>query len=157
LRRLATRRQLQMEALPVVQVKNGQRARLFVGEKIYWVQQSGLASAEAGAALEIEPCTGGEWITASVRVNSSFLAETNDLGPLVLRRSAEGTVRLRSGDTVIIGGLRLSQTTRDRRKTGVVPTGRRDVEQEQEVCVLLQAWASLAPLKYQDNAMEVVP
>ncbi len=157
LRLLATRRQLHMEALPVVQVKNGQRTRLFVGEKIYWVQQSGLASVEAGAALEIEPCTGGEWITASVRVNSSFLGETNDLGPLVLRRSAEGTVRLRSGDTVIIGGLRLSQATKDRRKTGVVPTGRSDVEEEQDVCVLLQARASLAPLKYEDNAREVVP
>ena len=157
LRRLAMRRRLHMEALPVVQVKNGQQARLFVGEKIYWVQESGLASVEAGAELEIEPLTAGDWITASVKVNSSFLGETNDLGPLVLRRSAEGTVRLRSGDTVIIGGLRLSQATKDRRKTGVVPTGRSDVEQEQEVCVLLQARASLAPLKYQDNAMEVVP
>ncbi len=75
----------------------------------------------------------------------------------MLRRSAKGTVRLRSGDTVIIGGLRLSQATKDRRKTRVVPTGRSDVEQEQEVCVLLQARASLAPVKYQDNAMEVVP
>ncbi len=57
LRRLATRQQLYIKALPVVQVKNGHQARLFVGEKIYWVQQSGLTSVEAGSALEIEPRT----------------------------------------------------------------------------------------------------
>jgi len=57
LRRLATQRRLHIKALPVVQVKNGHQARLFVGEKIYWVQQSGLTSVEAGSALEIEPRT----------------------------------------------------------------------------------------------------
>ncbi len=157
LRRLATRRQLHMKALPVVQVKNGQQARLFVGEKIYWVQQSGLASMEAGAELEIEPLTAGDWITASVKVNSSFLGETNDLGPLVFRRAAEGMVRLRSGDTIIIGGLRLVERSKERRKTAMLLEGRYSYEEEQEVWVLLQARASLASLKYQDNAMEVVP
>ena len=157
LRRLATRRQLQMEALPVVEVKNGQQARLFVGEKIYWVRETGLASVEAGSELEIEPLTGGKWITASVKVNSSFLGETNELGPLILRRSAEGMVRLRSGDTIIIGGLRLAERSKEQRKTARLLEGRYSYEEEQEVWVLLQARASLAPLKYQDNAMEVVP
>ncbi len=157
LRRLATRRQLQMEALPVVQVKNGEQARLFVGEKIYWVRETGLASVEAGAELEIEPLTSGDWITAGVKVNSSFLGETNDLGPLILRRVAEGTVCLRSGDTIIIGGLRLIESSKERRKTARLLAGRYDYEGEQEVWVIVQARASLAPLKYQDNAMEVVP
>jgi len=157
LRRLATRRQLQMEALPVVQVKNGEQARLFVGEKIYWVRETGLASVEAGAELEIEPLTSGDWITAGVKVNSSFLGETNDLGPLILRRVAEGTVCLRSGDTIIIGGLRLIESSKERRKTARLLAGRYDYEGEQEVWVIVQARASMAPLKYQDNAMEVVP
>ncbi len=164
LRRLATRRLLHTEALPVVQVKNGQRARLFVGEKIYYWKLSGygwqnmaLDSVEAGAELEIEPLTAGDWITATVKVNSSFLGETNDLGPLVFRRAAEGMVRLRSGDTIIIGGLRLVERSKERRKTAMLLEGRYSYEEEQEVCVLLQARASRAPLKYQDNAMEVVP
>jgi len=157
LRRLATRQQLHMEALPVVQVKNGQQARLFVGEKIYWVRETGLASVAAGSELEIEPLTSGDWITASIKVNSSFLGETNELGPLVLRRSAEGMVRLRSGDTIIVGGLRLVERSKERRKTAMLLEGRYSYEEEQEVWVLLQARASLAPLKYRDNAMEVVP
>ena len=66
-------------------------------------------------------------------------------------------MRLRSGDTVIIGGLRLTDRTKDQSKTAAVLAGRYDYEEEQEVWVLLQARARLAPLTYQDNAMEVVP
>jgi len=155
LRRLATRQQLHMEALPVVQVKNGHQARLFVGEKIYWVRDTGLDSVEAGSELEIEPLTAGDWITASIKINSSFLGETNDLGPLILRRAAEGTVCLRSGDTIIIGGLRLIESSKEQRKTAMLVTGRYDYEGEQEVWVIVQARASLAPLKSRDNATEV--
>ncbi len=165
LRRLATRQQLHIKALPVVQVKNGQQARLFVGEKIYYwklsrsylAQAMELSSVEAGSELTIEPLTAGDWITASVKVNSNFLGEISELGPLVFRRAAEGTVRLRSGDTIIIGGLRLVERSKERRKTAMLLEGRYSYEEEQEVWVLLQARASLAPLKYQDNAMEVVP
>lgn len=163
LRRLATRQRLRIKALPAVQVKNGQLARLFVGEKIYYWKLTGqrqemtLGSVEAGSELQIEPLTGGEWITASVKVNSSFLGKTSRLGPLILRRAAEGTVRLRSGDTVIIGGMRLIDRTKGRRKTAALLAGRYDYEGEQEVWVLLQARASLAPMTNQDNTMEVVP
>jgi len=157
LRRLAMQRRLQVEALPVVQVKNGQQARLFVGEKIYWVRETGLASVEAGAELEIEPLTAGDWITASVKVNSSFLGETNDLGPLVLRRSAEGAVCLRSGDTMIIGGLRLAESSKEQRKTARLLNGRYGYEGEQDVWVIVQARASLAPLTNKDKTMEVMP
>ena len=161
LRRLGTRQRLHIKTLPVVQVKNGQQARLFVGEKIYYWKLSAswtheLDSVEAGCELEIEPLTGGEWINASVKVKSSFLGDTNRLGPLIFRRSAEGTVRLRSGDTVIIGGLRLADVTKGRRKTAAGLAGRYDYAGEQEVWVLLQARASLAPIRNQDNLMEVV-
>ncbi len=158
LRGLVTRGQLQVEALPAVWVKNGQRARLFVGEKTYYWRLSGdygsqemsLEPVEAGCELEIEPRTGGDRITANVRVSGSFLTGGNNLGPIALRRWMEGVVAVASGDCVIIGGLRTSSASDEQGWTAALPTRRYQGKKTEEIWVLVEARARLTAARGED-------
>ncbi len=164
LRGLSRRGQLQVELLPAIWVKNGQRARLFVGEKTYYWRLSGdygaqemsLEPVQAGCELEIEPRTSGDCVTASLKVSSSFLTGGNDLGPIVLHRCMEGVVRVDSGDSVIIGGLRMKRGSQEWRRTAAVPTGGLEFKDEQEIWIIVQARASLRAAARRDNTTEVV-
>ncbi len=164
LRGLSRRGQLQVELLPAIWVKNGQRARLFVGEKTYYWRLSGdygpqemsLEPVQAGCELEIEPRTSGDCVTASLKISSSFLTGGNDLGPIVLHRRMEGVVRVDSGDSVIIGGLYMKLGSEDWRRTAAVPTGGLGFKDEQEVWIIVQARASLRAAARRDNTTEVV-
>ncbi|HEY3376008.1 MAG TPA: hypothetical protein VGL77_00815 [Armatimonadota bacterium] len=161
IRALAQGMKMRVEAVPVVQVLNGGYANLFVGQSIYYWrltdaadQDIVLSSIESGTQLQVTPRTSGEWITVDVKVQNSFLRETNALGPLILRRSVEGTERLRSGDTIIIGGLHLTTSEGRQDKTlahpaplGPLARGSSRAISEQSVWVLLQAQAILTPAK----------
>ncbi len=158
LRGLFTRGQLQVRALPAIWVKNGQRARLFSGEKAYyWIlsgdsgqQQISLEPVQAGCELEIEPRTGGDCITANVKISSGFLTGGNDLGPIALRRRMEGVVKVTSGDCIIIGGLRMSSTSDEQGWTAALPTRRYQGEKTEEVWVLVEAHAHLTAARAED-------
>lgn len=158
IRALATRKKMRVEAEPSVQVSNGKHANLFVGQKIYFwrIRDNGdirLSSVEAGTQLDVTPRASGDIVTVDVTVTNDYLSEINALGPLVMRRSVRGTVRVAAGDTIIVGGLRLR--TQEQRHGKPVPgawpldqlvTGKDSVASSQEVWVLLQAQTSFAPL-----------
>ena len=97
------------QAMPMLQVANGQYANLFIGNTIYYwtLPDVDLDAIDAGTRLRVTPRTSGEWITINYRAEDRFLREQNDLGPLVIKRTLDGTVRIRSGDTILVGGLHL--------------------------------------------------
>jgi type II secretory pathway component GspD/PulD (secretin) len=158
IRALSAQSHMRIEAAPVVQVANSNWASLFFGQRIYywkindngWSQETVLDSVEAGTRLEITPQTGGEWVTLDVYIENNFLREQNTLGPLVLNRSLYSTMRVRSGETIIIGGLRLDM---DERQEQHVPSnagaalGAEHVSNTQDFWVLLQPIVSKTPVK----------
>lgn len=148
----STRRQMRVSAVPAIQVTSGNAATLFVGQTIfYWkLNSSGtlkLASVDAGTRLEIRPITSGDWVTIAIDVQNNFLREQNRLGPLIWRNSFTGTLRLRSGEIVLFGGLRLAQDETAKRRPPVrAIAGRARETQYREIYVLLQAETARTPL-----------
>lgn len=160
LRALRSQRRLRIDTVPAVQAVNGQQATMFVGQDVYYWRFSGrrrqqirLSSVPAGALLEVTPRTSGDWVNASVRVESSVFQEMNRLGPLIARRRASGTVRMASGDLLVVGGLRVVTTDKDRRTPMAAwplqapLAGRSASEDTRETWILMQARASISPLK----------
>lgn len=159
LRRLEQQHVLRISSLPSIMCKSGQWASLFVGETIYywaitdaWQNDKELASVYAGSRLLISPSSSGEWVRARVSVENSFLADRNELGPVVGKRRASSLICIPSGDMVIIGSLK--QTNRDdnvqRTAPGVWPldavlTGKLKHQEQGEVYVLLRAESALLP------------
>lgn len=147
---LATKFRMRVETVPELQVASGSSASLFVGQKAYywriknesWGQNLTLSSIEAGTRLDVSPRTSGEWITTSLHIENAFFRNAT-LGPLVLRQSTDSTVRVRSGDTILIGGLRLAARTREKGAPllGSLFTRRANNDAQQEVWILLQAQA----------------
>jgi type II secretory pathway component GspD/PulD (secretin) len=134
LRAEVTRGNAVIRARPKATVLNGETAHLFVGqEKLVQVTYldyfSGLYTGkilqvELGVKLDVTPWTGGGGlITAQVSPEVSNIAETaRGTGePTVAIRRARTTVRVRDGDTLVIGGLSLDQTGRTR--IGLPPLG----------------------------------
>ena len=139
-------------AMPMIQVANGQYANLFVGNTIYYwtLPDAELNAVDAGTRLRVTPLTSGEWITVDYRAEDRFLREQNDLGPLILKRTLTGTIRIHTGDTLLVGGLRMDMNELRRGKLlslkwpfTVSATARRT---RQEVWVLLKAEAVLNPI-----------
>ncbi|MHB9132847.1 MAG: type II secretion system protein GspD [Armatimonadota bacterium] len=157
---LQKKQQVRIHTEPAIQVLNGKRATLFVGQDIYYWQirswgEARLASTRVGSRLTVQPQTAGEWITLFTRIEDNALQETNSLGPLILQRNVQTTMRIRSGDTLIIGGLQLASQDKQRGKAGFVPLwpagdllGRHFANTTlREVFVLLRAQTSREPIR----------
>lgn len=102
-----------------------------------------LDNTEFGIRLRMTPLTSSEWITMDYKAENRFLSETNALGPLVLRHTVTGTIRMRSGETIIVGGL-----TMDSEEKSNSAASRRSNRKQQEVWVLLQAHSALNSAKH---------
>lgn len=161
LRRLRRKHALRISALPTLLCNSGRAARLFVGEQIYYWRLSSaddqdveLSSVDAGSLLSITPRSSGEWVHARVQVENSLLGDTNDLGPVILKRRVSSALRMHSGDLLVVGGLRQDSADLERRDParGLWPVdallkGRLNETQAAEIYVLLQAEAlAAAPL-----------
>ncbi|MEN6643920.1 MAG: hypothetical protein ABFE08_15905 [Armatimonadia bacterium] len=159
LQALQTKGRLRMQSLPSVWCKSGYSASLFMGQRIYywrfasiWSEEQTLDAAQAGTELTFYPRTDGEWITAWVTVQSDVPGQASPTGPVLMRRSAKTTVRLRSGQMMLIGGLLQSDSLRHRAKPTMLPwpadalaSGRLRIRQDGEVAVLVQMEAALMP------------
>jgi len=112
-------------ARPKVLTLNGEEARIIIGERYPYKQTTTTETStseeikfeDIGVALRVTPWVSPEgWITMYVHPEVSSLLETLDAGPRVATREAEVTVRVKDGETIIIGGLIKSEDTKSLKK-----------------------------------------
>lgn len=125
LRRLEHREDVRMDARPEVLVLSGREASLFVGRRQYyrfmrqrwWGQQLELRSVDVGISITTTPWTGdGNTFTTPFSISADSIISRDAEGlPLVSRQSADGALRITPGQTIVFGGLRMVETSREDR------------------------------------------
>ncbi len=110
---------------------NGQQADLFIGQtKFIKVsintsagKQEYIQGVDVGVKLQVRPWTGGNGeITVMLQPEVSNISEQErETGlPVLSTRRAETTVRVRDGETIMIGGLTQRQEYRTRSKVPIL-------------------------------------
>ncbi len=127
LRALEAKGCIRTEVCPSVTVRSGEPAELFLGRRHYFQalssgydQEVYLDATDVGSSIAAEPWTGdGEVITLPLRVQANTVLSLDAEGrPLVATRQAKGTVRIRSGETIVLGGLTIDTSDHQRRRAG---------------------------------------
>lgn len=105
-----------MHANPRIATVSGQNADIFVGRQKYLSQPVEMSGAnyrsmnfiDAGIKLEMTPWTGGDGeIIADVHSEVSVMSAPDPVTglPTLSSRTASTTVRVKDGETIVIGGL----------------------------------------------------
>jgi type II secretory pathway component GspD/PulD (secretin) len=114
-------------ASPSIAVLNGQEARIVIGERFPYKERTQTTSGttettkfvDIGTSLKVNPQINEDgYITLSLHPEVSSLQEALDAGPRITTREADTTVRIKEGETLVIGGL-ISQT--DNRSHDKIP------------------------------------
>jgi len=127
LKALLEKGQAEIKARPQMAAVNGERAEIFIGAQRfvqvsflqYGQQQERILSVPVGVRLRVIPWTGGNnEITTDIEAEVSNIVSIDpETGiPRLSSRNAETTVRVRDGETIVIGGLTLDQETIRQRK-----------------------------------------
>lgn len=113
---LVDKGQAEIRANPRLATLEGQPASIFVGRKEYFVVDlsSGttvsrtLQTVDVGVTLNVIPyVTDQQEITVTIEPEVSELNSAGDATlPSISRRTAKATIRVKDGDTIVIGGLR---------------------------------------------------
>ena len=103
---------------PKVTTLNNQEARILVGERVPYVQQTTqLGTASGGVSSEVQWLEVGIKLTVTPTINAdrqitlkvfpqvSLLSRVTAAGPVVGTREAQTTVMIKDNETVVIGGL----------------------------------------------------
>jgi len=116
LKLLVDKGQANIRANPRLATLEGQPASIFVGRKEYFVVDLSteteitrtLQTVDVGVTLKIVPyVTEQQEITVEIEPEVSELSTTGrDTMPSITRRSAKATIRVKDGETIVIGGLR---------------------------------------------------
>lgn len=112
---LVTKRQARVRACPRIATVSGSSANIFIGQQQYLTipLAYGNTSIDAGVSLTMTPLTGGGGeIIVDLREEISTLSApdaTTGL-PTKTSRTANTTVRVRDGQTIIMGGLRQAES-----------------------------------------------
>lgn len=107
---------------PKIATLNGVKASIEVGSKIVYQTggDQGAAEKDVGIKLEITPQINDEgWITAEIAPTVTFLEGYDQVEgklPIIGRRLASTSVRVKDGEEILIGGLISEQTNRDKQK-----------------------------------------
>jgi hypothetical protein len=152
LRALREKGLIRVRAFPSISVANGRIGELFIGEEQYiWRlvgsrQEIKMAAVAAGTRLWCRPYTGGQVVNIKAVLESNNIIKAGTEPTLAQRRVAT-TLCLRSGQTVVAGGLRMMETTTQRVRpwplggwpiTGPLIQGQTGAIQEKQLWVLLQ-------------------
>ena len=101
-------------ASPSIAVLNGQEARIVIGERYPYKERTQTTSGttettkfvDIGTTLRVTPQINQDgYITMRIHPEVSSLAAALDAGPRITTREADTTVRVKEGETLIIGGL----------------------------------------------------
>jgi type II secretory pathway component GspD/PulD (secretin) len=113
LKALVTKRQARVRANPRIATVSGQSANIFIGQQQYLTTPIGYGyganSINAGVSLTMTPLTGGQGeIILDLEEEISTLSAPDPVTglPTKTTRSANTTVRVRDGQTIVTGGLR---------------------------------------------------
>ena len=117
-----------VRARPQMAVVNGKSANIFIGAQRfiqtqynnYGQTQTRIQPVDVGVKLAVTPLTGGNGeVTTTIAPEVSNITEQDPLTglPVLSTRNANTTVRVRDGETIIIGGLTLNQEQITNRKT----------------------------------------
>lgn len=120
LRALVTKRQARVRANPRIATVSGQSANIFIGQQQYLTVplNTGANSIDAGVSLTMTPLTGGGGeIILDLREEISTLSAPDPTTglPTKTSRTGQSTVRVRDGQTIIMGGLRQIESREVRR------------------------------------------
>jgi len=118
-------------ANPRMAAVNGQTAELHIGEqrfiKVQYIrygqQQEKIQGVDVGVKLKIEPWTGGNGeITMDIEPTVSNIQEIDEQSglPVLSTRRAHTDVRVKDGETVVIGGLTLQQEFKTKNKIPIL-------------------------------------
>lgn len=116
LKALVTKRQARVRANPRIATVSGQSASIFIGQQQYLTTPIGYGygsnSIDAGVSLTMTPLTGGEGeIIVDLNEEISTLSAPDSVTglPTKTTRSANTTIRVRDGQTIVTGGLRQTE------------------------------------------------
>ena len=127
LRALELKGRARVRARPRMAVINGRTANIFIGSQRFILtqfsqfgqNQNRIQSVDVGVKLQVTPLTGGNGeITTRLVPEVSNITELDLQSglPVLSSRRAETTVRVKSGETIAIGGLTLDQDQITNRK-----------------------------------------
>ncbi len=127
LRALEESGKARIHATPSMAAVNGRTASLFIGSQKFiqvlfnqWgSQQTKIIPVDVGVKLDITPWTGGSGeITTRIEPEVSNIVELDPKSglPVLSTRRAKTSVRVKDGETIVIGGLRQKQQNELRRK-----------------------------------------
>lgn len=116
-----------VRARPQMAVVNGKSANIFIGAQRFIQTQYNsfgqtqvrIQPVDIGVKLAVTPLTGGNGeVTTTIAPEVSNITEQDPLTglPVLSTRSANTTVRVRDGETIVIGGLTLDQAQITNRK-----------------------------------------
>lgn len=121
---LAEKGQARVNANPRIATVSGQPASIFVGRQRYLSQSvDGKNSIDAGITLSMTPWTGGKGeIIAEIHPEVSVMSAPDPITKLPEKstRRANTVVRVKDGDTIVIGGLTQTETSRTRTRVPVL-------------------------------------
>jgi type IV pilus assembly protein PilQ len=112
-------------ARPKILTLNGKEARIIIGERYPYIVKTITETStteetkfeDIGTALRVTPwVTPDGWITMYLHPEISSLKRELSAGPYINTKEVEVTVRVRDGETVIIGGLISTKDTKALRK-----------------------------------------
>lgn len=101
-------------ASPSILTLNGKEARIIIGERYPYKEQTQTTTGttettkfvDIGTTLRVTPQVSPDnWITMSVHPEVSSLYESLTAGPRITTREADATIRVKDGETIVIGGL----------------------------------------------------
>ena len=157
-------------ASPSIATLSGKEARIIIGEKFPYTEKTQTTTGttettrfiDVGTTLRVTPFVSPDgWITMNVHPEVSSVSASLDAGPRITTREADATIRVKDGQTIIIGGLINKQ---DDRTTGGIP-GLKNIPvvgklfshnsedwQETELTVFITPRITLSP--YKANAQD---
>lgn len=116
-------------ASPSITTLNGKEARIIIGERYPYFEKTQTTTgtiqstkfADIGTTLRVVPRVSPDgWITMIVHPEVSTLTAALDAGPRISTREADATIRVRDGETIVIGGLIRREDNRIKGKMPIV-------------------------------------
>jgi len=116
-------------ASPSIAVLNGQEARIVIGERYPYKERTQTTGGttettkfvDIGTSLRVTPQISKDgYITMRVHPEVSSLYASLDAGPRITTREADTTVRIKEGETLVIGGLIKHKDDRSHEKVPIL-------------------------------------
>lgn len=112
-------------ASPSIAVLNNREARIVIGEKVPYKERTQTTTGttettkfiDVGTTLRVIPSINADgYITMMIHPEVSSVSSLLDAGPRITTREADTTVRVKEGETIVIGGLIKQQDDRTKSK-----------------------------------------